>query len=141
MLTTAMTLMGNIVKEPELRPTQNGYVTNFTVAVNKRRRDPNTRQWVNAGTTFIRCTAWNELAQNIANSLHKGTSVIVSGEYEQSEYTDRATGEKRTAYALNVDAIGVDLHYCTVQVNPNRRDQAGYQSGYANGASWGEPQF
>lgn len=119
MLNTEMTILGNLAHDPELRQTQNGCVVNITIVSNRRRYNKNTQQWENVGATFIRCNAFNQFAQNIADSLRKGMSVIAHGEYVQQNYTDRNSGQQRTSYVLELDAIGPDLHRSTVTVTPN----------------------
>ena len=103
-----MTITGNLTANPELRYTPSGKAkAEFTIADNKRRRNPQTGQWEDAGETlFMRCEAWDAHAENIANTLTKGQKVYAVGSVKQENYETR-DGQKRTAYKLKVNDIGV----------------------------------
>lgn len=101
-----ITIIGNLTADPELRITNGGNaMCNFTVAASERKKDGD--QWVDGDTTFIRCTAWRNVAENVAESLTKGSSVVVVGRLRQN--TVEKDGSKQTYFNLDVDTIGVNL--------------------------------
>lgn len=107
-------LVGNLTEEPELRFTQNGTaVCRFTVAHNPRRKVGD--EWEDGEPTFMLCTAWRELAENIAESLHKGSRVIVAGAL-RTERWETDTGEKRSRTVCDVDAVGAELTWARVTI-------------------------
>lgn len=120
---TTLTITGNLTADPELRFTPNGSpVANFTVAATPRRYDPTTNEWIDGETVFMRCTAWRDLGENIAESLHKGHRVIVTGRLRANTWqTD--DGQNRTTLELDVDEIGPSLRWATARVVKVRRDQ------------------
>jgi single-strand DNA-binding protein len=105
---TQMTLVGNLVDSPKLRRTKNGhYVASFRVASTPRRYDREAGRWIDSTTLFVTVTAWRSLAENVAQSLHKGQPVIVFGRYVQREWEKDET--LKTAYELEAVAVGHDL--------------------------------
>ena len=88
----------------------------FSVAVNRQRLDKATQKWEDAGTDFHRVTAWNYLAQNIAETMTKGMRVLVVGELQQRHWTDEKTNEKRSAWEVTARAAGPDLTFATATV-------------------------
>ena len=112
---TLLTIRGRLTADPELRFTPSGAaVTNFTIAANASKFDRQTNEWKDEPTKFWRCAAWNQgkliRAENIANMLKKGDSVIVHGELTTRNYETKE-GEKRSADELRVESIGKDLTY------------------------------
>jgi single-strand DNA-binding protein len=108
MYDTAMTVVGNVVDTPKLRRTKNGHwVANFRVASTPRRFDRDKNAWVDGDTLFVTVTAWRSLGENVAQSLRKGTPVVVTGRYCQREYEKDES--LRTAYELEAVAVGPDL--------------------------------
>lgn len=104
---TVITVIGNLTGDPNLRYTTSGAaVVDFTVASTPRTFDRNSNQWKDGDTLFLRCSAWREYAENIAESLTKGTRVIVQGRLVQRSYTPRDGGEQRTVVELQVDEVG-----------------------------------
>lgn len=123
---TVITVIGNLTSDPNLRYTTSGTaVVDFTVASTPRTFDRNTNQWKDGETLFLRCSAWREYAENIAESLTKGTRVIVQGRLVQRSYTPRDGGEQRTVYELQVDEVGPALRYAKVQVTRTPRQGGG----------------
>ncbi|MGR7002782.1 single-stranded DNA-binding protein [Yinghuangia aomiensis] len=119
---TVITVVGNLTADPELKFTPSGAgVVNFTVASTPRTFDKQTNEWRDGDALFLRCSAWRQLAENIAESLHRGTAVIVQGRLKQRSYETKE-GEKRTAYELEVDEIGPSLRWCTATVTKASRD-------------------
>ena len=111
---TILTITGNLTTDPELRFTGSGTaVCNFTVAATPRRFDKATGGWTDAEPIFQRCTAWRKLAENIAESLQRGTRVIVNGRLRSNTFDDRE-GHRRTSLELDVDEVGVSLQFGTV---------------------------
>jgi single-strand DNA-binding protein len=103
-----MTIVGNLVDSPKLRRTKNGhYVANFRIASTSRRFDREKNAWIDGGTLFVTVTCWRSLGENVAQSLHKGQPVIVTGRYYQREY-EREEALK-IAYELEASAVGHDL--------------------------------
>jgi single-strand DNA-binding protein len=122
---TVITVVGNLTADPELRFTPNGAaVANFTVASTPRSFDKNTNEWKDGEALFLRCSVWRQAAENVAESLTKGTAVIVQGRLKQRSY-DTKEGEKRTVYELDVDEIGPSLKFATAKVNKTSRGSGG----------------
>jgi single-strand DNA-binding protein len=122
-----MTLVGNLTDEPEMRFTSAGTaVANFTIASTSRVFDKEAGQWRDGDTLFMRCTVWQQSAENLADSLAKGTRVIVSGRLRQRSFETRE-GEKRTSVELVVDEIGVSLRYATVQITKTNRTSSSHE--------------
>lgn len=119
---TVITIVGNCVADPELRFTQSGAaVASFTVASTPSRYDKASGKWVDDQALFLRCNVWRQVAENVAESLTRGSRVIVSGRLKQRSFDDK-NGEKRTVVELDVDEIGPSLRYATVKVNKVSRD-------------------
>jgi single-strand DNA-binding protein len=113
---TPITIVGNLVADPELRYTPSGAaVTNFRVASTPRRFDSQTNQWVDDEALFLTCNIWRQAAENVANSLTKGDRVIVTGRLRQRSYETRED-EKRTVFEVETDEVGPSLRYATAQV-------------------------
>ncbi|MYW03483.1 single-stranded DNA-binding protein [Streptomyces sp. SID3343] len=112
---TVITVIGNLTADPELRFTPNGAaVANFTIASTPRVFDRQTNEWKDGEALFLRCSAWKQLAENIAESLAKGSAVIAQGRLKQRSY--EKDGQKRTVVELEVDEIGPSLKWATAQV-------------------------
>jgi single-strand DNA-binding protein len=118
---TTLTIIGNLVQDPELRFTASGAaVANFTVASTPRIFDRTAGEWKDGETLFLRCTLWRQPAEHAAESLTKGTRVIVNGHLDQRTFETRE-GDKRTVIELIVDDIGPSLRYSTATVNRHHR--------------------
>jgi single-strand DNA-binding protein len=131
---TVITVIGNLTGDPELRFTPSGAaVANFTVASTPRTFDRQSNEFKDGDTLFMRCSIWREAAENVAESLTKGTRVIASGRLVQRSYETRE-GEKRTVMELEVDEIGPSLRYATAKVQKMSRSSGG---GGGFGASGG----
>ena len=121
-----VTVIGNLTSDPELRFTPSGQaVASFTVASSTRVRDPQTNEWREGDTTFLRCSVWRQYAENVAESLTRGTRVIVSGRLKQRSYETKE-GEKRTVYEVDVDEVGPALRYATAKVTKVSRGSGGF---------------
>jgi single-strand DNA-binding protein len=122
---TVITLIGNLTNDPELRFTPSGAaVANFTVASTPRTLDRQTNEWVDGETLFMRCAIWREAAENVAESLTRGTRVVVTGRL-QSRTFDTKEGEKRTVIEMQVDEIGPSMRYATAKVSKASRGNGG----------------
>ncbi|MFI2231597.1 single-stranded DNA-binding protein [Nocardia fusca] len=122
---TVITVIGNLTADPELRFTPAGAaVANFTVASTPRIFDRNTNEWKDGEALFLRCNIWREAAENVAESLTRGSRVIVSGRLKQRSFETRE-GEKRTVVELEVDEVGPSLRYATAKVNKTSRGGGG----------------
>lgn len=138
---TILTIIGNLVADPELRFTPAGAaVANFTVASTPRTYDKNKNEWVDGDALFMRCNIWREAAENAAESLTRGSRVIVSGRLKQRSYETRE-GEKRTVVELEVDEIGPSLKYATAKVNKADRKSGGARTSATatQDDPWGSP--
>ena len=129
---TQITVIGNLTADPELRFTPSGAaVANFTVASTPRTFDKQRNEWVDGEALFMRCAAWKQLGENVAESLTKGLQVIVQGRLKARSYETK-DGEKRTSMELEVDAVGPSLQFATATVNRGSRgggQPRGNQSG------------
>lgn len=122
---TIITLIGNLTDDPELKFTPSGAaVANFTVASTPRTFDKQTNQWKDGDAMFIRCAAWKQLAENVAESLQKGQQVIVVGALKVRNY-ERQDGSKGTSVEMNVDEIGPSLKFATAKVTRAQRGSGG----------------
>lgn len=135
---------GNLTSDPELKFTPSGAaVANFTIAHNSRKFNRNSSEWEDQTPIFTRCSAWNSMAENVANTLTKGMRVIVTGTLEGQEWEDRE-GQKRTGQQLRVEEVGPSLRFATAQVQkaPQQGQQGGQQppQQQGGGQGWGGPQ-
>ena len=134
---TVITLIGNLTNDPELRFTPSGAaVANFTVASTPRTFDRQSNEWKDGETLFMRCAIWREAAENVAESLTRGTRVVVTGRL-QSRTFDTKEGEKRTVIEMQVDEVGPSLRYATAKVNKTSRGGSGGGGGFGGGAGSG----
>lgn len=121
---TTITIVGNLTEAPELRVSPQGVsLVRFTVASTPRVWDKTTGGFRDGEPLFLACTAWRDLAENLAESLHKGTRVVVRGRLTQSTWQTE-TGEKRTAYGVQVDDLGASLRFATATITKTGRRQA-----------------
>ncbi|KDE99851.1 single-stranded DNA-binding protein [Mycolicibacterium aromaticivorans JS19b1 = JCM 16368] len=134
---TTITVVGNLTADPELRFTPSGAaVANFTVASTPRTFDRQTNEWKDGEALFLRCNIWREAAENVAESLTRGSRVIVQGRLKQRSFETRE-GEKRTVVELEVDEIGPSLRYATAKVNKASRSGGGGGGGGFGGGGGG----
>jgi len=113
---TTLTVVGNLTGDPELRFTPSGHaVADFTVASTPRSFDRQAGAWRDGEPLFLRCTAWRQLAEHTAESLTKGTRVIVTGRLRQRSF-ELTEGVTRTVTELDVDELGPSLRYSTARV-------------------------
>ena len=137
---TQITIAGNLVDDPELRFTPSGQpVAKFRVASTPRFLDKNTNEWKDGDSLFLTCNVWRQAAENVAESLTRGTRVIVSGRLRQRSYETKE-GEKRTVYEVEVDDVGPSLRNASAKVSKMAR--SGGDGNYGNGgqrSSGGRP--
>jgi single-strand DNA-binding protein len=133
---TTITVVGNLTADPELRFTPSGAaVANFTVASTPRIYDRQSGEWKDGEALFLRCNIWREAAENVAESLTRGSRVIVTGRLKQRSFETRE-GEKRTVVEVEVDEIGPSLRYATAKVNKASRSGGG-GGGFGGGGGGG----
>ena len=143
---TVITVVGNLVDDPELRFTPAGAaVAKFRVASTPRTFDKQTNEWKDGESLFLACSVWRQAAEHVAESLSRGMRVIVQGRLKQRSYEDRE-GVKRTVFELDVDEVGPSLRNATAKVTKagsgsgrqefqQARQQQGGQQGA--GVPWG----
>jgi single-strand DNA-binding protein len=130
---TVITVVGNLVDDPELRFTPSGAaVANFRIASTPRVMNRQTNEWEDGEGLFLSCAVWRQAAENVAESLQKGMRVVVQGRLKQRSYETRE-GEKRTVYELDVEEVGPSLKYATAKVTRTTRQGGG--GGYSGGGS------
>jgi single-strand DNA-binding protein len=123
---TTITVVGNLTNDPELRFTPSGSaVANFTIASTPRTFDRQSNEWKDGETLFLRASVWREAAENVAESLTKGTRVVAQGRLKSRSYETKE-GEKRTVIELEVDEIGPSLRYASAKVNRTQRGGGGF---------------
>jgi single-strand DNA-binding protein len=126
---TTITMIGNLVDDPELRFTPSGAaVAKFRVASTPRYLDKATNEWKDGESLFLQCQIWRQAAENVAESLTKGMRVILSGRLKQRSYETKE-GEKRTVFEVEVDEVGPSLRNATAKVT--RTQRAGGSGGAA----------
>ncbi|MGW6390530.1 single-stranded DNA-binding protein [Streptomyces sp. NPDC055103] len=141
---TVITVVGNLVDDPELRFTPSGAaVAKFRIASTPRTFDRQTNEWKDGESLFLTCSVWRQAAENVAESLQRGMRVVVQGRLKQRSYEDRE-GVKRTVYELDVEEVGPSLKNATAKVTKTTgRGGQGGQGGYGGGGqqqgggSWG----
>ena len=122
---TVITIVGNVTGDPELRFTPSGAaVANFTVASTPRAFDRQSNEWKDGETLFMRCSVWRDAAENVAESLQRGTRVIVTGRLKSRSYETKE-GEKRTVIEMDVDEVGPSLRYASAKVTKTQRGSGG----------------
>lgn len=131
---TVITVVGNLVDDPELRFTPSGAaVANFRIASTPRTFDRQTNEWKDGDALFLSCSVWRQAAENVAESLQRGMRVIVQGRLKQRSYETRE-GEKRTVVELEVDEVGPALAFATAKVTrASRSGGGGGGAGYSGG--------
>lgn len=139
---TPISIIGNLTADPELRFTQSGVaVASFTIASTPRTFDKQANEWKDGEALFMRCSIWRDAAENVAESLEKGSRVIASGNLKQRSFTDRE-GNNRTSIELDVDEIGPSLKYATAKPNKVQRNKqgGGFGGGAPQGGGYGQAQ-
>jgi single-strand DNA-binding protein len=128
---TQITIVGNLVDDPQLRYTPTGNaVANFRIASTPRFMDRATNEWKDGDSLFLTCNVWRQPAENVAESLQRGMRVIVSGRLRQRSYETKE-GEKRTVYEVEVDEVGPSLRNASAKVTKAARRGAAQPAGAA----------
>jgi single-strand DNA-binding protein len=145
---TQITVVGNLVDDPELRFTPSGAaVANFRIASTPRTFDKQSNEWKDGEALFLSCSVWRQAAENVAESLQKGMRVVVQGNLRSRQYETRE-GEKRTVFEIQVDEVGPSLRYATAKVTRTQRSggssygggqQGGGQSAPSDNDPWATP--
>ena len=136
---TILTVVGNLVADPELRFTASGAaVANFTIASTPRSFDKNSGEWKDGQALFMRCNVWRQAAEYVAESLTRGMRVMATGRLVQRSFETKE-GEKRTVVELEVDEVGPSLKYATAKVNKVSRDGGGSAHGSSGTSSAADP--
>ena len=118
-----VTIVGNLADDPELRYTQGGVaVVSVRVGSTPRTFNRTTSAWEDGETVWVRCTAWREVAENVAQSLTKGTRVVVTGRLKAPSAYQSAQGEARASLELEIDEIGPSLRYATASITRRARE-------------------
>ena len=129
---TTITIIGNLVDDPDLRFTPSGAaVANFRIASTPRTFDRQTNEWKDGETLFMTCAVWRQAAENVAESLQRGMRVIVQGRLKSRSFETRE-GEKRTVFEIDVDEVGPSLRSATAQVTKAMRSGPGGEGGGGN---------
>ena len=146
---TVITVVGNLVNDPELRFTPSGQaVASFRIASTPRMFDKATNEWKDGEGLFLTCSVWRQYAENVAESLTRGMRVIVQGRLKQRSYETKE-GEKRTVYEVEVDEVGPSLRNASAKVTKTQRSGGGggfggggggNQGGYGGGQGGGRQQ-
>ena len=131
----SITIVGNITRDPELRFTPSGQANaRLGVAVNRRWQDRNSGEWQEA-TSFFDVICWRELAENVSESLKRGTRVIVTGRLEQRTWEQE--GNKRSVVEIIADEVAPSLRWATAKVEKTERRSGGDQGGGGGGSGFG----
>ncbi|RFS86930.1 single-stranded DNA-binding protein [Actinomadura spongiicola] len=134
---TVITIVGNLVEDPNLRFTSSGQaVASFRIASTPRFFDRQSGDWKDGEALFLTCNVWRQAAENVAESLQRGMRVIVQGRLKQRSYETRE-GEKRTVFEVEVDEVGPSLRSATAKVNKTQR-QGGGGGGFGGGGGGGQ---
>ena len=132
---TTITVIGNLVDDPELRFTPSGApVANFRIASTPRTFDRQSNEWKDGDTLFLSCAVWRQAAENVAESLQRGMRVIVQGRLKSRQYETRE-GEKRTVFEIDVEEVGPSLRSASAKVTKTQRSGGG--GGYSGGGGGG----
>ena len=129
---TPITVIGNLTADPELRFTPSGAaVANFTVASTPRTFDRQTNEWKDGEALFLNCSVWRQAAENAAESLTRGTRVVVTGRLRQRSWENQE-GEKRSMIEIEADDVGPSLKWATAKVEKTSRSSS------SSSGDWGD---
>jgi len=132
---TTITIVGNLVDDPELRFTPSGAaVAAFRIASTPSRFNKDAQKWEDGDSLFLRCSVWRQAAENVAESLQRGMRVIVQGRLKQREWETKE-GEKRTSYEIDVDEVGPSLKFASAKVTKTQRGGGGGGFGASGGSA------
>ena len=130
---TVITVVGNLVDDPELRFTPSGAaVANVRIASTPRTFDRQSNEWKDGEALFLSCSVWRQAAENVAESLQRGMRVVAQGRLKARSYETRE-GEKRTVMEMDVEEVGPSLKYATAKVTRANRSSGGGGGGFSGG--------
>ena len=136
---TTITIVGNLVDDPELRFTPSGAaVANFRIASTPRTFDKQANEWKDGEALFLSCSVWRQAAENVAESLQRGMRVVIQGRLKSRTFETRE-GERRTVFEIDVDEVGPSLKYATAKVTKTTRSGGGSSGGYNSSSSGDDP--
>ena len=142
-MSTQVTLTGRIGGIPELKFAGGSgkAVATFSVVTDRRQLNKQTNEWESTGTTWWRCVAFGDLAENLCETFaDKGAAVIAVGRVEEETWNDKNSGQKRSAMKVVVEEIGPSLKYATAKVTKAQRSGGGQNFGGNGGSQGGRPQ-
>jgi single-strand DNA-binding protein len=129
-------VVGNLTDDPELRFTPQGVaVANFRLAVSRRVKDES-GQWKDGETSFFRISCWRQLAENVAESLTRGSRTMVAGRLRMRQW-ETQEGEKRSVVEIEADEVGPSLKWATAKVEKTSRGGGGGGGGGGASDEWG----
>lgn len=129
-----VTVVGNVTRDPELRFTPSGQaVASFGIAVNRRWQNKSNQEWEEQ-TSFFDVKCWAQMAENVSESLQRGSRVLVSGRLEQRSW-ESENGEKRSKIEIVADEVAPSLRWATADVKKNERRDGGSGGGSQGGGS------
>ena len=124
-MSTPVTLRGRLTRDPELRYSNAGKaVVKFAVVTSRRFKNDQSGEWEDRDTTFWDCVAFGELADNAAESLEKGTAVIVQGNAASEEWVSK-DGEKRRSMKVVVEDVAPSLRFQSAKIAKAARSADG----------------
>ena len=130
-----VTIVGNVTRDPELRYTPSGAaLASFGVAVNRRWRDPQSNDWKES-VSFLDVVCWKEMADNVCESLSKGTRIVVTGRLEQRSWEDN-DGNKKSKVEIVADEVGPSLRWASAEITKNERRTPDGGGGGGGGAGY-----
>jgi len=136
---TVITVVGNLVDDPELRFTPSGAaVANFRIASTPRSFNRQTNEWEDGEALFLSCSVWRQAAENVAESLTRGMRVVVQGRLKARSYETRE-GEKRTVFEIEAEEVGPSLKFATAKVTRATRGGGGGYGGGQQGGGGSDP--
>jgi len=138
MADNTVTVIGNVTRDPELRFTPSGQaIATFGLAVNRRWQNRQTQEWEES-VSFFDITCWAQLAENVAESVQKGSRVLVTGRLDQRSW-ETQDGEKRSKIEIIADEVGPSLRWATAQVTKNERRGGDFDGGGGGGSGAAAP--
>ena len=136
MADSTVTIVGNLTRDPEIRYTTGGAAkASFGVAVSRRWQNRQSQEWEEQ-TSFFNVVCWREMAENVAESLGKGSRVVVTGRLEQRSW-ETENGEKRSVVEIVADEVGPSLRWATAAGQPQRASRCAATSVAARGGGAG----
>ena len=134
-----VTVVGNLTDDPELRYTPTGVaVANCRVAVNRRVRNSQTNEWEDRTDGFFTVNVWREMAENVAETLHKGDRVLIQGSIRSRSWEDKE-GQTRWVTEIEADEVCPSLRWARAKIDKVRGGGGGQRSGGGGGGTADRP--